>query len=526
MPDRAENMEDLERGPLMSLPMGGLLSELLASEGVDPANLTDVPAECEAGEAPEAAAPDSGPESTLMSSPAPQAGQNDEAGQGGGIAMPGLLADLIEFEQAAGDEDPGPAGPSWEATPADLRPPEAAEPPPQLNILPQAALSKPPVESGDAATSFLEPAETADHMPARDARADDLAIPGLFALLSEEAEQGPGERIASGDLSGGDPAQAVHPDAADLSAPGITPAEPSREGVTLAPVEAEPLVAAAGGPAAIAFTPGTGASEEFDILDLEDALEAPGAASGLAAADGGELKSAPNSEAEPPSGGHKPEAEQPREQARPAALPAAGRGAAAEAAEQGELFKLIEQIDGEIDASPASGAEAVQTDDTNAERFVVFRLGGNSFGLHMKLVREVEKAGRVTPVPSAPALLRGLINLRGEILPLIDPRPLLGLEPAAPRAGGYLVVVQARGDEMPVALLVDELGGIAPVDPASVAPVYASEEVEAGLAAHALGQAEHRGRSVLLLDHRRLVTDDALLEAFEGGGLELEETGR
>jgi chemotaxis signal transduction protein len=74
-----------------------------------------------------------------------------------------------------------------------------------------------------------------------------------------------------------------------------------------------------------------------------------------------------------------------------------------------------------------------------------------------------------------------------------------------------------------VALLVDELGGVAPVDPASVQPVYRSNDLRDVLTGHVLGQAEHRGRSVLLLDHRRLITDEALLNAVEGSRMELEE---
>jgi len=109
-----------------------------------------------------------------------------------------------------------------------------------------------------------------------------------------------------------------------------------------------------------------------------------------------------------------------------------------------------------------------------------------------------------------------LINLRGEILPLIDPKPLLGLEPAGWPPTGYLVVVQAGGEEMPAALLVEELGGVALVDPASV--LIPVDDADSGATAgeHFLGQADHRGRTVLLLDHRRLVTAEALLESVGG----------
>ena len=99
-------------------------------------------------------------------------------------------------------------------------------------------------------------------------------------------------------------------------------------------------------------------------------------------------------------------------------------------------------------------------------------------------------------------------------MPLIDPKPLLGLEPAGWPPTGYLVVVQTGSEEMQAALLVEELGGVALVDPASVA--ITGDSPDEAAAEHLLGQAEHRGRTVLLLDHRRLLTAEALIEAVEG----------
>lgn len=180
-----------------------------------------------------------------------------------------------------------------------------------------------------------------------------------------------------------------------------------------------------------------------------------------------------------------------------------------------DLSNLIGAIDSEISAAPSLPPGRTQESDQTHERFVVFRLQGVSYGLHMRLVREVERIGRVTQVPGAPRLIRGLINLRGEILPLVDTRLLLELEPVTGPPSGYLLVVQADLEEPPVALLVDELGGVALVDRAAVA----ADPVQPGqsMAAHTLGTAEHRGRSVLLLDHRNLVTPEALMASAESG---------
>lgn len=119
-------------------------------------------------------------------------------------------------------------------------------------------------------------------------------------------------------------------------------------------------------------------------------------------------------------------------------------------------------------------------------RLLLFRVGGQSCALHMEHIREVERVGRVTAVPGAPGFVKGLIQLRGEILPLLDLGALLGLT-GEPAMAARLIVAQAGPAEPPVALMVEELNGLAPLREESVAPAW-----QPGLYR---GSIEHRGRS-------------------------------
>lgn len=139
-------------------------------------------------------------------------------------------------------------------------------------------------------------------------------------------------------------------------------------------------------------------------------------------------------------------------------------------------------------------------------RLLVFRVGGESYGLHMEHVREVERVGRVTAVPGAPDFVKGLVNLRGEILPLLDLGALLG-QPASPEPQGRLVVAQAAPEEPPVALLVEELNGLAPLSEGNVAP-----GADAGWSR---GVIEHRGRQVTWLDPAAVFGAEALERAAQ-----------
>ena len=95
----------------------------------------------------------------------------------------------------------------------------------------------------------------------------------------------------------------------------------------------------------------------------------------------------------------------------------------------------------------------------NAPRqYCTFFLDGHLFGVEVEAVQEVIRLQDVTRVPRAPAVVRGLINLRGQIVTAIDLRAQLGLPP--PRGGAPSMNVVMRADGGPVSLLVDEIGDV------------------------------------------------------------------
>lgn len=141
-------------------------------------------------------------------------------------------------------------------------------------------------------------------------------------------------------------------------------------------------------------------------------------------------------------------------------------------------------------------------------RLLVFRVGREYYGLPIESVREVERVPRVTPVPGAPRFLRGLVNLRGEILPLVDMRLVMGATVEEGQVPNRLIVAQWDKGEPPVALLVDELNGLAPVGDEPRAGQLTGMSLPHG----ARGSIEHRGRTVWWLDPAALLGQQALEE--------------
>ena len=98
-------------------------------------------------------------------------------------------------------------------------------------------------------------------------------------------------------------------------------------------------------------------------------------------------------------------------------------------------------------------------------QFCTFQLDRLFFGIEVLQVQEVIRSQQMTRVPLAGRAVRGLINLRGQIVTAIDLRERLGLAPFAADRQPMNVVV--RTDEGAVSLLVDEIGDVLEVDGAA-----------------------------------------------------------
>ena len=98
----------------------------------------------------------------------------------------------------------------------------------------------------------------------------------------------------------------------------------------------------------------------------------------------------------------------------------------------------------------------------NRKQFCTFSLNGLFFGVEVLRVQEVIRYQEMTAVPLAPAMVEGLINLRGQIVTAIDLRRRLELPP---RTGdGLPLNVVVRSDDGAVSLLVDEIGDVVEID--------------------------------------------------------------
>ena len=134
--------------------------------------------------------------------------------------------------------------------------------------------------------------------------------------------------------------------------------------------------------------------------------------------------------------------------------------------------------------------------------FVTFTLGGHSFGITAADVLELNRNLDVTPVPKSSPIVRGIMNLRGQLVPAIDMYVRLSLESLAPRTESISIIL--RGDGQLLALLVDDVGEILTLDQNTFEPPPSnfstvSRELVSGV--HKLPD-----RLLLILDPKQIVT--------------------
>jgi purine-binding chemotaxis protein CheW len=96
--------------------------------------------------------------------------------------------------------------------------------------------------------------------------------------------------------------------------------------------------------------------------------------------------------------------------------------------------------------------------DGDADAFVTFTVAGQLFGVPVMRVQDILTPDDIAPVPGGPVEVRGLINLRGRIVTVIDMRTHLSLPKSDPGQTGMCVTVESRGDSY--TLYVDSVGDV------------------------------------------------------------------
>jgi purine-binding chemotaxis protein CheW len=113
-----------------------------------------------------------------------------------------------------------------------------------------------------------------------------------------------------------------------------------------------------------------------------------------------------------------------------------------------------------------------RTRTSKGKKFLTFLMAKEKYGLEILKVREIIGMMDITPVPTTPAFIRGVINLRGKIIPVVDLRLKFGMEAKEDKQRTCIIVVQLSrsGQDLTMGIIVDEVSDVLDIDQDQIEP--------------------------------------------------------
>lgn len=148
--------------------------------------------------------------------------------------------------------------------------------------------------------------------------------------------------------------------------------------------------------------------------------------------------------------------------------------------------------------------------DERAGKYLVFHLGREEFGIRVLKVREIMGVQEITAVPQTPPHVKGVINLRGKVIPVVDLRLKFGLPEVEYTQRTCIIVVQVQTEtrSMMIGTVVD---GVAEVLTLAASDIEDTPDFGQGVPTpYLLGLAKVKGQVKILLDIEQVLTSQEL----------------
>ncbi|MCL1924710.1 MAG: chemotaxis protein CheW [Defluviitaleaceae bacterium] len=144
------------------------------------------------------------------------------------------------------------------------------------------------------------------------------------------------------------------------------------------------------------------------------------------------------------------------------------------------------------------------TTDTIKNKFLLFKIGEEEFGVEISFVREIINMVNITGVPHTPHYLKGIINLRGEIVPILEIRSRFMMEEIPYDDLTCIIIIEYGGDK--IGLIVDEVNEVKYIDEEKIAPPPSAKLSYANYFVKNLGHTDNG--VALLLEVNKLLHDE------------------
>ncbi len=165
-----------------------------------------------------------------------------------------------------------------------------------------------------------------------------------------------------------------------------------------------------------------------------------------------------------------------------------------------------------LQTQPTLSPIAIAPPSGRAGKYLIFHLGTEEFGAEVLKVREILGLQDITCVPQVPSFVKGVINLRGKVTPVIDLRIKFGLPPEEYTARTCIVVVrtQMAGEDLHIGMIVDGV-----VEVLSLASTEIEDTPDFGpgvITPYLRGMAKVKGKVKILLDIDQVLQSSEISE--------------
>jgi len=150
--------------------------------------------------------------------------------------------------------------------------------------------------------------------------------------------------------------------------------------------------------------------------------------------------------------------------------------------------------------------------DTSTRQFISFTIGDEEYGVDIMAIREIKGWTATTELPNTPAFIRGVINLRGAIVPILDLRARFSAQ-RTDASDRHVIIVVAVGTRV-AGILVDAVADIITVPTEGIQPIPQLDHTDA--AGFLAGLVTVDGRMVALMDLDRIFDFDTLGDLSAG----------
>lgn len=143
-------------------------------------------------------------------------------------------------------------------------------------------------------------------------------------------------------------------------------------------------------------------------------------------------------------------------------------------------------------------------DNDEVLQWVTFKLDSETYGINVMQVQEVLRYSEIAPVPGAPTYVLGIINLRGNVVTVIDTRQRFGLNPADITDNTRIVIIEA--EKQVIGILVDSVAEVVYLKASEIdeAPNVGNDDS----ARFIQGVSNRDGELLILVDLNQLLSDD------------------